>query len=220
MRNIKLNNAVLAVLLFIATYSSAQQVKLKEVTPDNYLIPNSIFKHVDHPKNQSGGLISYDAIWFTNNRLGETLVFELGTDDVHLAVYHFMNKDIPNELIEELSLDNEEGNYASDKLRKDNLPGLIDSAKRISSKYFTSCHGYKIGDGKQLALDLYGKPDSIKHSSDYEIYSWYFMGDQELEYKKNTEPSKPIVKDSWGYSVKMFFRNDRLIAMVFLNSIP
>jgi hypothetical protein len=51
------------------------------------------------------------------------------------------------------------------------------------------------------------------------MYLWDFTGDVFSSANKPIK-NKPYAKDSFGYQVKMFFKNDILIAMFLHNDIP
>jgi len=65
-------------------------------------------------KKQSGQTFSYDKAWISNDTLKQTLVFELYTDYHRLVTYHFLDNDIPTDLINRMELHIDGGELASD----------------------------------------------------------------------------------------------------------
>lgn len=164
-------------------------------------------------------LLSLDKIWFSNNTLKQTLVFELYTDYHRLITFHFSNTDIPAGLIKRMLLATPDREEASDKQKMQNFSGLLPLAQKISSEYFTSVKGFKIGDPKEKATQVYGKPDITKAADGVEEYEWDFTGDILYDGKTDLK-GKPLAKDNYGHQVIMFFRDNKLIGMVLHNDIP
>jgi hypothetical protein len=206
------------------TLSHKHFKKTDTLIADDYPIKEEMYGNMDHPKLQNGRIYAYDQCWFTNDTLGETIAVGLGTDGWHMGVYHFINNDMPIDIVKEMNLDtllDAESVPASFKSKQKAIPGFMKQAKRIGQKYFITDDGYKLGDGKDLAFFLYGKPDTIILRKDYQIYSWSFIGDEMVRsgYAMRKDTSKPLAY-GWGYSVEMYFRKDKLIAINFFNDIP
>ncbi len=53
---------------------------------------------------------------------------------------------------------------------------------------------------------------------DVEINDWNFVGDVFLE--NYNDKINRYAKNSFGYKVTMYFRNDKLIALILMNDIP
>ena len=194
----------------------------KKIIPDNYPVTDEMF--VTDSDNtgreiKSGDLFSYDKNWFRNDTLNQTLVFELYTDNFRNVIYHFKNNDIPKDLIKEIELHTEDREPANEELKEKFIHGILGSGKQISKKYFRTNKGFKLGDAKDKALREYGKPDKISKRNNIERYEWDFVGDILSDVKKNKQ-KKPLAKDSFGYEVTMFFRNDKLIGMILVNDVP
>lgn len=168
---------------------------------------------------QSGDIHSYDKAWFTNDSLNQTLVFEMYTDKHRLVTFHFYNNDIPDALIDQIEL-HINGDVATLAQKKKNFKGFINSATKIDKKYFTTYKGFKLGVSKDKALKVYGKPDSVSTKSGIEKLYWDFLGDVELNDSSFHPTAKPLAENSFGHQTIMFFRNDKLIGVIFHNDIP
>ena len=168
---------------------------------------------------KSGDIESLDKAWFGNDILKQTLVFEMYTDKHRMVIFHFYNNDIPKGLINSMELNTGDGDSASLKQKEKSFKGFVHATTKISQHYFTTDKGFKLGDKKQKALNIYGHPDHKTGEGNIEILEWDFVGD--LLYDGTTDlKGKPLAKDNYGYQATMFFRNGQLIALIFHNDIP
>jgi len=196
---------------------------VKRFSVDDYPVTDDMLddktsNNSSYPK-QSGGIHSFDKAWFTNDTFQETAVFEMYTDKHRLVTFHFYNDDIPDALIHRMEL-HVNGELASFEQKKKNFKGFMNLATKIDSKYFTTYKGFKLGDSKNKALKVYGKPDSVSTKDGVEKLYWDFFGDVAL-YDNTFHPAgKPLAKNSFGHQITMFFRNNKLIGLIFHNDIP
>lgn len=202
---------------------------------DDYPVTDKMFmklsKNNDSLKMKSGPVFSLDKVWFTNDTLHQTLVFELYTDNFRLEIYHFDNSDIPEGIIKHMELDISKSKYdnvfelASYEQKKDYLNGFIRQSEKINQKYFITDKGFKLNDLKDKAIKIYGKPDHTKIDNGIEVCEWDFYGDYVLsddytDTKKIDLHGKPLAKNSFGNQVIMYFRNNKLIGIILHNDIP
>jgi len=164
-------------------------------------------------------IISLDKVWFTNDTLKQSLVFEMYTDGFRVAIFHFNNNSIPTELIKRVYLSTIDGKSASDKQKLENFKGFIPLARKLNSSYFKSNKGFKLGDSKEKVVKVYGKPDSIKSKNGFEEYEWDFTGDILFDGKEKLK-GRPLAKDNYGHQAIMYFKNNRLTGLVLHNDIP
>lgn len=191
------------------------------ITRDIFPVTNDMFGYggpSSSYERQSGNVFSNDQVWFRNDTLSQTLIVGLYTDNYKPVFYNFINNDIPLELIQRLELHQKNGQFADNSSKVKSIKGFINQSKQISQKYFTTSKGFKLGENnKNLAVKIYGKPDSIKSQNNYEIYYWNFLGDS---FQVNdTVVSKPFA-DGFGYYVTMFYKQDKLFAIILVNEIP
>lgn len=185
---------------------------------DDYLVLNKMFKK-NRGLKKSAELISFDKVWFGNDSLKQTLVFELYTDYHRLITYHFYNYEIPLDLIKHMELHTESKNIASQEQKKSNFGGFLEETTKIDSKYFITKKKFKLGNDRQQAINEYGIPDSKTIANGIEKLEWEFIGD--MMYNKNIDlKGKPLAKYSFGYQVIMYFKKDKLIGMILYNDIP
>jgi len=168
---------------------------------------------------KSGNIQSLDKAWFSNDTLKQTLVFELYTDKHRMVTFHFYNNDIPKDLINRMELNTDNGDVASLQEKEKSFKGFVNSTTKISQQYFTTDKGFNLGDKKQKALTIYGNPDNKTKEGNIEILEWDFIGDILYDGKTDLR-GKPLAKDNYGHQATMFFRNDKLIALVLHNDIP
>ena len=193
---------------------------IKRFIVDDYPLTDDMFgRDINGREIKSGGVISVDKVWFTNDTLRQTIVVELYTDNFRMAEFHFQNQDIPKGLIKRMELHVDAGDFASQQQKEKKFKGFIATATKISKKYFTTDKGFKLGDHKLKAVNIYGKPDKKTIENDIEVLEWDFEGDILYDGKTNLK-GKPLAKDNYGHQTTMFFKGDKLIAIIFHNDIP
>lgn len=170
-------------------------------------------------KKQSGKTFSYDKAWFSNDTLKQTLVFELYTDYHRMVTYHFYNNDIPTDLINKMALHNEGGEFAPEKQKQKDFNGFLMQTTKINSTYFITDKGFRLGDARQKAVDIYGNPDKQSVNFGIEKLEWAFVGDEFYDGKTDLK-GKPLAKDSFGHQIVMYFKNGKLIGQILHNDIP
>lgn len=209
------------------TLKSSQQISIsdtiKKFEVDDFPVTNKMMadKTINNSsyKKQSGQLFSYDKAWFKNDSLNQTLVFELYTDYFRMVTYAFYNDDIPTDLINRMELNLDGGELASLQQKLKDFNGFLKQATKINSAYFISDKGFKLGDLKKKAIDIYGKPDKDSVSNKLEILEWRFFGDIFYDGKTNLN-GKRLAKDSYGHHIVMYFKYGKLIGQILYNEIP
>jgi hypothetical protein len=194
----------------------------KSFVVDDYPVPDDFFVEKSGEsahRKKIDDIYSLEKVWLGNDTLSQTLVFDLATDYHRMIIFHFYSEDIPQKLIERLELHNEEGYPVSFDQKKPGFGKFVKDATKINSYYFTTVKGFKLGDDKQKVLEVYGKSDTVIQSENIEVLDWSFNGDQMEEINEELK-GKPLAKDSYGHQVTMFFRNDKLVAIIFFNDIP
>ena len=166
-------------------------------------------------KYKSGKTVTYDNAWFTDSR--QTIVIQLATDYYRFITYHFLNKDIPADLIYDIGFNSENGDLATNKQVNIDFPGFLAESEIIDPKYFLSDKGIGLGINQQKAISIYGIPDSTSSLKGIQKLVWSFYGDEEY---LNESTEKPRAKDSFGHKITMYFRKDKLIAQRIFNDIP
>jgi hypothetical protein len=196
---------------------------IKRIIVDDYPVTDEMLddKKTDNSSylRKSGEVQSREKFWFTNNTLGQTLVFELYTDKHRLLTYHFLNNKIPNELIDILELHTTEGDIAPFTIKKKSLPGFIKTAININTSFFITNKGIKLGDSKKKVLMIYGKPDIDSSGGNIECLVWSYTGDILYDGKVDLE-GKPLAKDNYGHQAIMYFEKNTLIGIILHNEIP
>lgn len=204
----------------------------KKLIGDDYPVTNKMLAW-KAPNNQiseikCGEVYSLNNVWFKNDTLKQSLVFELYTDYHRINIFHFYNNDIPADLIKKLPLyvsENEFNNSfdtASFNQKKNSINGFVKGSRKINNSYFITKKGFKLGDSKDKAINIYGKPHESSTSNHIEKCEWRFVGDcnENLDETQKVKIKRPLVKDSFGYNVTMYFRDEILIAMILFNDIP
>jgi len=133
---------------------------------DDYLVLNKMFKK-NRGLKKSAELISFDKVWFGNDSLKQTLVFELYTDYHRLITYHFYNYEIPLDLIKHMELHTESKNIASQEQKKSNFGGFLEAngIEKLEWEF--------IGDMMyNKNIDLKGKP-LAKYSFGYQVIMYF-----------------------------------------------
>ncbi|MBB4806748.1 hypothetical protein HNP38_002044 [Chryseobacterium defluvii] len=194
---------------------------IEKLIVDDYPVTNEMFINKGNDLSytrKSGQTFSHDKVWFSNDILRQTIVVELYTDYHRLHTFHFYNNAVPNDLISKMWL-SAYGEPASEKQKQKDFNGFLKQAAKISSSYFVTNKGFKLGDPKQKAVSYYGKPDKQTIDEGTEKLEWNFIGDN--SYDINTGPkSKPLAKDSFGHQIIMYFKNEKLVGQILSNDIP
>jgi hypothetical protein len=206
-----------------ANASSTVIDTIKRFTVDDYPVTNRMLEDTTSNNSsyvkQSGVIRSLDKVWFKDSALNQTLVFEMYTDKHRLAVFHFYNNDIPNGIIDRMELHNADGELATLEQKKKNIKVIVKAAAEIDSEYFTSHKSFRLSDDKEKVLRIYGTPDNRSDDGNLEILEWAFVGDILYDGKTDLK-GKPLAKDNYGHQATMFFKKNRLIAIILRNDIP
>ena len=232
---------ILALVLFSCNgKSESSTTKNENILSDTQVVvstPDSIKKFIvdDYPftnemlavktssnssyKIQSGQTFSNDKAWFSNDTLKQTLVFELYTDYHRLVTYHFLDHDIPTDLINRMELHTEGREPASDNQKIKDLNGFLKQTTKINSSYFITNKGFRLGDSKQKAVENYGNPDKQTINDGIEKLEWLFIGDTSYDGKTDLK-GKSLADNSFGHQIIMYYKNGKLIGQILYNDIP
>jgi len=193
---------------------------IKRFVIDDYPVTDSIFgRDINGREIKSGKLRSLDKVWLSNDTIKQILVFELYTDNHRMLTYHFYDTNIPTQLIKDMEFNVDGGDTASNAQKLKDFNGFLFKTQKISGGYFITEKGFKLGDSIDKAIKIYGKPDNIETTNGIEIYFWKFTGD--ILYDGETDlKDKPLAKDNYGHQTRMFFRNKKLVGIIFHNEIP
>lgn len=194
----------------------------KKFVTDDYSVTNKMLAANTSDNSlhkQSGQTFSYDKFWFSNDTLKQTLVFELYTDYHRMATFHFLNNDIPTDLIHRMELHIDSGEPASEQQKLKDFDGYLKQTTKINSSYFITEKGFRLGDTKQKAIETYGKPDKQTITDGIEKLEWMFIGDTFYDGKTYLK-GKPLAENSFGHQVVMYFRNGKLTGQILYNDIP
>jgi len=118
------------------------------IIPDDYPITNKMLEKHFYIDGQQ---YSEEFVWFTNDTLNQTLIFELYTDYHRLSITHIFNNDIPNALHKSVLQATETFNKA---VKTNSIESRIKSADRINSSYFTSNKKIRLGEIKQKIIKI------------------------------------------------------------------
>jgi hypothetical protein len=216
MKNRKLMGILFSTLILLSFSSD------KYIIPDDYPVTNDMFKRNYHEKNIAGVFSHENEIYFKNTELNETLIFELYTDYYREAIYHFKADFLFPPLIKQIDLwQKKDGMHVLTDVDKklQTIKKFIDSSEEIDKSYFKTTQGIRLGINKEEAIKKYGIANSDAFLNDVEILKWDFQGD-ELLAATGEKPFGKIAKNSFGYHVIMYFKMNKLIAMILNNDIP
>lgn len=184
---------------------------LPVIAADDYPVTDMMFKE--------SRLDNGDRVWFFNDSLQQTLAFELYTDYHRLIIWDFLQQDVPEELLLQMGLYKGDREITDVAEMRTMVSDFTRAGIHIDPVYFTSNKGFRIGDNKEHAEKVLGPPDTIRSGKDTEILEWNFTGDM-MANEYNDIKRKPLVKNSFGHQVTMFFRKDSLVAIRIYNDIP
>ncbi|MGE0636260.1 MAG: hypothetical protein AB7G44_05950 [Bacteroidia bacterium] len=212
-----MKNFYLLVFFFLCAGFAVGQNKDTLIT-DNYPITTNMLKN--YPRELSvGNMFAFDKAWFVNDSINQALVVDLATDYHCHRLTHFYIDDVPENLINEMWKITLPDSLPLKNILT-NFQIMVKKGKPINRSYFTTNKGIQLGDDKQKFLKIYNIPDSYAYYGVIEKLEWWFDGEYfESDFIKPETP-KPIAKESFGYRVTAYFRNDKLIAMMLQNDIP
>lgn len=117
--------------------------RIQKFTVDDYPVTDKMFKGVDHSR-EGGEISSGEGAWFSNDTLKQTLVFILYTDYHRLVIYHFLNSDIPNGVINRMDLQSADGQLATFKQKQKYFKGFLTQTKKIEQSYSEQTKGLSL----------------------------------------------------------------------------
>lgn len=192
---------------FLPDYSDLY-LSHKIIPRDDFYISDEII-NVNRTKNS-------EYIHFSNNKLKQSLLLQLYTDNFRLHYILFKDDDIPKDLQKEIS------NYNVNESTVDNKNGnQTEKRIEINKNLFTTIYGIGLGDRLDQILAYKDSADSIYKSEDGIIrYEWNHEGDAEGTITGKTKNGRPRVKNSFGQKIVMYFRDEKLLALTMDNEIP
>lgn len=191
--------------------------KPRLIRVDDFSPPDRLLD--SHVELKSGPIVSSSKVWFTNKALNQTLVVELYTDGFHEDLFLFRNDDIPTAVIDSMELHTPDGDTATQKQKQKYFRGFLPKAKPLAAKYFTSDNGFALGDSSEKAIKTYGKPGRRTLSRGITVLSWFFEGENSWDGKTDLH-GRPLAAGSFGHTLTMCFRDNRLIGLAINNTVP
>lgn len=190
--------------------------------PDSYPVEEELLRKNVFTAREVKYFQTADGAWFRNDTLGQVLIISVATDSYRSGLLNFSYKEFPGVLLTEIPIwlqdDKPVADSVLNKEKKTILPSFIDSAKQIPACYFTTLKGFNLGDCREKAFLVYGKPHESSRSGDIDILKWHFDGDFDGEKLPNGKLL--LAKGTYGHTVTMYFRNNRLVALFILNDVP
>ena len=189
---------------------------------DDYPVTNKMFKDCQS-KKEIDGVFSFDKAWFKNNEIGEVLIFELYTDYHRLAIYHCKSDFLFSDLIKQVELHRKTGtstfDLADEGKKQKVFEKFFDNSMEIDKSYFKTKQGIRLGISKSEAIKKYGNPCSETIINNIAVVKWDFQGDYAIA-ETGEKPKGKVAKNSFGFHVAMYFKLDKLVAMILKNDIP
>jgi len=190
--------------------------------PDDYPVTNEMLEKF-HTDNTLEEIYAYDKAWFINQEKDEILVFDLYTDYFRLAIYHcttdFLTSDLINLTKIHRKINSETITKPNDINKMLIFQKLILNAIQIDDAYFTSNEGIYLGVSKNDILSKLGSPTRSSRLNNIEILGWDYMGEF-LITEIGKKPKGKVAKNSWGYHINMYFKLNKLEALIIKNDIP
>lgn len=190
--------------------------------PDDYPVTNEMLKNCQ-TKSDIDGIFSFDKAWFKNQELGEVLIFELYTDYHRLAIYHCKSNFLFSDLIKQVELHRKIGtstfDLADEEKKQKVFNKFFDNSKEIDKSYFKTKQGIILGISKSDAIKKYGNPHTNTIINSIDVLKWDFQGSYAIA-ETGEKPNGKVAKDSFGFHVVMYFKSDKLVAMILKNDIP
>lgn len=186
----------LLLLLSITAFSQAGIIPY-----DSYDIPKPMLEKVNTIRTKN---ISVDrTVWFTNDTLRETLVYEIFRKDRKLFIYHFMNKFLPEAMLNQMVFfDTAAQTYATLEQKQAAIPELVKQAQRLPASFFSTSRNLHMGDALQKVIAAYGNPQRITtytYDNNVKAYEWSF-------------DIRTAEGESSMQEITLYFRKDKLVA--------
>lgn len=207
-------------LFFFISGEEKQECKKEEnktFVVDDFPVTDEMFKKHYKGTITNGEIFSHSKVWFLNKKNDQIIVFELYTDYHRMETYLFNKNEIPKDLIGLMELHIKGGKLAPENKKEKEFKIFLSKAISISSSYFKTKKGFELGVKKEKALKFYGNPDKVTKTDGYEKLEWDFFGT--YDEKKDTK-GKPIAKDVFAHHVIMYFKTNKLAAMIIVNEPP
>jgi hypothetical protein len=189
--------------------------------PDDYPVTNEMFKNCQLQKDIDG-VFSFDKAWFKNQDLGEVLIFELYTDYHRLAIYHCKSEFLISDLIKQVELHRKTGmstfDLADEEKKQKVFKKFFDNSEEIDKSYFKTKQDIRLGISKSDALKKYGNHSMDTIINNIAVLKWDFQGSYAIA-ETGEKPKGKVAKDSFGFHVVMYFKMDKLVAMILKNDI-
>jgi hypothetical protein len=165
----------------------------KKQLPDDYPVTDNMFYN---STSIQIGKLKTSANWFSNDKFSETLIFELYTDNHRMYTYHFLNKEVNEELKNLVHFDYDGKKNEQKNEIKNHFEDFIKASKKIDKKYFTTLHGIKLGVSKEKILKVLSNPNEKQTVSPFEKFTWGIPTNKtEMYFKENKLIAIIIYKD-------------------------
>jgi hypothetical protein len=158
-----------------------------------------------------------DELWFKNDSADQEMWISTGTDYMILHEGLYSRSVIPQEIDEMATME------------VNNNPEIISlPRKKISKSFFVTERGLKLGDSKEKAIRLYGKPTLVEKVRGYDKLEWdyvglYFISEVFLNEARNVKQQSydnlergDRFTGGVGEKVMLFFKDGKLAALVIL----
>ncbi len=79
----------------------------------------------------------------------------------------------------------------------------------------------KIGENISKIIEQNGKPDTIMLDKKIEMYKWKYRGDlNDWDTEAEIKANRKIARDSFGYQVILYVKNEKVIGIRLFKEIP
>lgn len=171
---------------------------------DDYQITNNRFRKAQQPERP---VFKFDAAYFCNNN--EVIAYKLYTDYFRAGIFHFYNDAVPEILLKELQLNKPLGKGQT----------VVPKMNELHTDYFVSKKGFRLGDSKEKAVDIYKTPDIEETKDGIEHLKWTFIGDEVYDGSQDLK-GRPVAYQSYGHTVHMYFKNNKMVGHYLINDAP
>lgn len=171
---------------------------------DDYQINNHRLRNAQQPEMP---VFEFDGAYFCSGN--QVVAYKLYTDHFRHGIFHFYNDAIPEILLKELQL--------KTPLTKGQT--VVPQMNELHIDYFISKKGFKLGDSKEKAIDIYKTPDIQETKDGIEHLKWSFIGDEIYDGSQDLK-GRPIAYKSYGHTVHMYFKDNKMVGHYLINDAP
>jgi len=204
---------IFLILMISLSFSTDNQIK-----PDDYPVTKEMLEK--SYKENVGSIFATSEIWFKNSKTNEVLIFGLSTDYFRTEMVDCKSDFFMSYFIKHFEYSGRRGTITDltrDEKKFQTLKSFYDKSIELDKSYFKTNQGILLGIDKEEVISKYGKPHEETTLDNIVILKWDYKGFPGIP---SSEIKEKIAINSFGYHIRMYFMNGKLVATRLQNDIP